>query len=351
MLRRRDFLAGSISLAATSACLAQDADHVSPRSHGAVGDGATDDAVALSATFAQAYSRHLPVDGGDAVYAVRGRITVVGQRMPWVKSLRLKQLDPVNGRVTLYLGQCEGVRIDQLAIDVGSGARAGDMNSTFGLWVDGGSNHRISNVDVTGDGKNSLIAIWNTSNSIYHELTVHDSKFNDAAATDDIVQGIWMYRNSDCVLSNPVVKNLTGNASYPNMAGRSTVFANLRSRGIAMGGNVRVSILNPTIVNVDQGIDFTGSDGNRHCVVDGGSCTDCGSVGVKFSNSAVGCQVSRPVRGATRQDHGARPRRDDEHRRRGPEAPRRPAVRYVRVHGIRSVGAELALQNSELRLP
>jgi hypothetical protein len=115
---------------------------------------------------------------------------------------------------------------------------------------------------------------------------VRDAHFDDAAATDDVMQGIWLYGNRDCILHNPVVSNLTGNASY---VGRR--FANLRTRGIALSKNTRVSIIEPKIRNVDQGIDVTGSDGNLQCVISGGGSSDCGSVGVKFANSAVGCKV------------------------------------------------------------
>ena len=192
----------------------------------------------------------------------------------------------------------------ELQIDLGRSRRIGDMNSTFGLWIEGGSNHRIRNVEAFGDGKNSLISIWATSGSSYDNLLVRDAEFDDASASDDVMQGVWLYGNWDCILHNPVVSNLTGNASY---VGRP--FANLRTRGIALSKNTRVSIIEPKVDNVDQGIDVTGSDGNVQCVISGGHSSDCGSVGLSSPTvpwsvapsamlpSGVECTASwRPVR-------------------------------------------------------
>jgi hypothetical protein len=228
----------------------------------------------------------MPVDGKNGVFAVSGTLRMSQVRGARIRSLRLKQLKPANGVSTLHLERCEAARIDQLQIDVGTSRRVGDMNSTFGLWIEGGSNHRISNVEAFGHGKNSLIAIWATRNSVYENLLARDAQFDDPHASDDVMQGVWLYGNTDCVLRRPIVRNLTGNASY---VGRR--FANLRTRGIALSKNRRVSILEPRVHNVDQAIDVTGSDGNLQCLISGGHSSDCGSVGVKFANSAVECQV------------------------------------------------------------
>lgn len=298
MLRRRQFLIGAGSAGVVAAMAAQVArsparteqPEVSPLAHGARGDGTTDDFEALKRAFAFATARGLPVNGGDSVYAVSGSLEVIGASRPWIRSLRLKQLDPVNGRRTLFFYKCQAIRIDSLQIDVGNRKTVGDMNSTGGLWIDGGSNHNVRNVEAFGHGKNSLIAIWSTTNSIYDGLTVRDSEFDDPNADDDLVQGIWLYRNVDAVLSRAVVSNLTGNASYVGQKLR-----NLRTRGITLGGNVRVSVVDAQVRNVEQGIDITGSDGNRQCSVLGGRTFECGSVGVKLANSAVGCRVEGHV--------------------------------------------------------
>ncbi len=297
LLKRREFLAVAsgvtTAVALGSRVVApsfQEATSVDPLAHGARGDGRPDDLEAINRALAIAASQGLPLDGGNRVYAVSGNLSLTRATRPWIRSLRLKQLDPVSGRRTLFLDQCEAIRIDSLQIDVGSNRRAGDMNSTAGLWIEGGANHNVCNVEVFGHGKHSLIAVWGTRNSIFNELTVRDAQFDDPNARDDVMQGIWLSANADLVLRNARVANLTGNASYVGQR-----LTNLRTRGITLGGNSRVSIVNAQVTNVDQGIDLTGSEGNRDCSVLGGRTHDCGSVGVKLANSAVRCRVEGHV--------------------------------------------------------
>jgi len=293
MLGRREFLISALGASAAGAVALKSGavrtsggSAVDPRSHGARGNGASNDLEALNRAFAEALRSGRPIDGGNAVFAVAGALRLTRALAPWIRSLRLRQIAPANGLSTLHFEKCQAIQIDGLEIDLGRSPRTGDMNSTFGLWIEGGSNHKVRNVEAFGDGKNSLIAIWATSGSRYENLVVRDAHFDDAAATDDVMQSIWLYGNRDCILHNPVVSDLTGNASY---VGRR--FANLRTRGIALSKNSRVTIIEPKIRNVDQGIDVTGSDGNLQCVINGGHSSDCGSVGVKFANSAVGCKA------------------------------------------------------------
>jgi hypothetical protein len=291
MLGRREFLVSAFGAAAgassaRSVVSGPSLQAVDPQSYGAVGDGSSNDLDALEKALTFASKTGLPVAGGDALFAIRGSLRISQARGLWIQSLRIQQLAPANGVSTLHFDKCEGLRIDRLQVDVGNAPKVGDMNSTFGLWIDGGSSHAIRNIEVSGQGKNSLIAIWATSKSVYENLTARDAHFDDPQADDDVMQGIWLYRNTDCMLRNAVASDLTGNASYVGVP-----FANLRTRGIVLGGNALIRIVNPTVHNVDQGIDLTGSDGNRDCVISGGRSTDCGSVGVKLANSAVRCTV------------------------------------------------------------
>jgi hypothetical protein len=260
---------------------------VDPRDFGAIGNGFANDTAAVMACLRTAFDSGRPVDGGEAVFAVSGNLHVERRAHPWIRSLRLRQLSPSDDRKTLNLVDCESIRIDQLEIDVGADKRRGYMNESGGLWIEGGSGHQINNVEVFGHGKNSLIAIRNTRGSSYAHLRVHDCEFDDRRAADDLIQGIWLNGNIDCVVESPRVWNLVGNALFKGRA-----FRNLRTRGVALGGNLRCRIVEPIVRDVDQGIDFSGSDGNVDCRVSGGRAFQCTSVGLKFANSAQNCRAS-----------------------------------------------------------
>jgi hypothetical protein len=288
MLGRREFLIGGIGLGGALAVpaisqLSSAEQSIDPRSHGARGDGVADDTSAIKAAFAAALEKGLPVDGRGALFAVKGNIILSAKAQPWIRALHLRQLSPANDTKTLCFRNCEGVRIDQLRIDVGAAKNRGYSNESGGLWIDGGSDHNIRNVEVFGHGKNSLVAIWNTKKSTYGNLHVHDAEYDAPTARDDVLQGIFLCRNSDCVLQSPVVSNLHGNASAR--------FPTRYTRGIALCGNTNVSIVDAKVSNVDQGIDISGSDGNRGCTVLRAYSFQCSAVGVKLANSAVGCRV------------------------------------------------------------
>jgi hypothetical protein len=234
-----------------------------------------------------AFDRGWAVDGGDAQFAVNGDVTVSGRTGLWIKSLRLRQLSPADDRKTLHFLGCDRIRIDGLQINVGSSKTVGYFDQSGGLWIDGGADHRVSNVEVFGNGKNSLISIWNTSRSKYANLHSHNAEYALRLAKDDVLQGIFLCRNTDCIVQSPIVSSLSGNAS--------SRFPTRYTRGIAACGNTNVSIIEARVSDVDQGIDLTGSDGNRGCRILRAHCFQCNSVGVKLANSAVGCTVADTI--------------------------------------------------------
>jgi len=256
----------------------------------AAGDGITDDTTAVATALSYAFTNGLPVEGGSEVFAVSGSLQFSMETSPYIRSLRLKQLAPTTGTKLLYLVNCQKIRIDSLEVDCGTNMTTGYMNDSGGLWIDGGSNHKVSNVTAFGHGKNSLITIMNTSYSQYTNLHVRDAQFSDAAATDDVMQGIFMLYNSSCQVITPRVENLDGNASYLGVE-----LANLRTRGIALGGNDRILFVGPQIRFVDQGMDISGGETNTAITIIGGQAEDCTSVGFKFANTAKDCIVSGAV--------------------------------------------------------
>jgi hypothetical protein len=284
----------------------------SPMDFGAVGDGATDDRTAVMAAFNYALEQGLPIDGGDRSYGVRGSTTIANKVRPHIRQLRLQQLDPAIGRVTLKFEACQNVQIDRLDINVGKAPRVGNMDSTVGLLVHGGSGHRIQNVSATGDGKVTYVRFWGCRDGLFENIHVHDGLFSDGSVdgtdarllvADDVVQGIHLADCYRCTLVSPSVRSLHGNATMYTqsgyIAGKVPVsvvkpFPNLRTRGICGGGNVDVTVVNPLVYDVEQAIDFSGRGnnwGNRNVQIVGGQLIDCGSCGVKFANAPNGCKA------------------------------------------------------------
>jgi hypothetical protein len=264
---------------------------LSPMDFGAAGDGRTDDHAALRRCFAEAAARRAPVNGAGGSFATAGSLWF--EKLPFVaiNSLKLQQIKPENGRCCLGFTGTDNIAVDQLRIHTGGAAAVGDMDSTRGFHVRGGRGHRLSNVEVTGDGKMTFIRLEECVDGQFVNLRVHDCRFDDPQAADDVVQGIHVYRTKGCRILAPRVSNLTGNAIYVDRSGKRRPFPNLRTRGLAVAGNHDLLIENPEVTNTDQAIDITGSDGNRRILVRGGYSADCGSVGVKLANSAVDCTV------------------------------------------------------------
>lgn len=274
---------------ASGAWVRQFSGAVDPKWFGLKDDGTVNPSATLAAALNWAFDNGLSVDGGTNEYLIDGNTIITGKTRPSIQQLRIRQSNPSTGRNTLKFLNCQQIQINNLHIDVGSSQTLGEMNGTFGLLVDGGSKHNIRNVTATGNGKLSYVAFWNCTDSLFDNIRVYDGVFNDAAAVDDVVQGIWTNVCVNCTLSFPKVHSLTGNAKYP--AGVGPTYAELRTRGIVVTGCENLTIEGPSVRNVDQAIDVTGSAGNRKVIVVGGRSYECGSVGVKLANSAVDCKV------------------------------------------------------------
>jgi hypothetical protein len=245
--------------------------------YNAVGDGVTDDTLAVASAFDAAFDAGIPVDGGDALYAVSGTFTLQYTR-PYIRRLKLKQIAPGVGTRTLFFDGSEGVRIDNLYIDRGTNKSTGSITDAAGIWVTGGSGHVLRNIEVTGHGKGNGIALINVEDTVLENPFVHDMEFTDGAATDDQLQGIWVQGALNCRIVSPVVDTLvkTSEVTFPNRY----------TRGIALGEASRFTISDPKVRNVDQGVDTTGLN-NLDVTVIGGHLYQCNTWGLKFANSAV----------------------------------------------------------------
>jgi hypothetical protein len=278
----------------------------SPMSYGATGDGIANDRTAVMAAIDAAIAAGGHVDGGDNLYGADGDIQYARVTRPWIRRLRLKNIAPADGSQVLSFLDCDQVCIDSLYIHTGDSPSIGSREGRKGFSLDGGSGHRIRNVELTGQGKLAYAEFTRCKDSSFENIYVHDGLFHDSWVNpadprffveDDVVEGIRIQDCFNCTFVNPIVRDLLGNASYYTASGfvpgdylESTVkaYPNLRTRGIAGGGNDSVTIINPRVSNVEQGIDFSGNGGNwtnKKVSFIGGHIFNCGSVGLKLAGA------------------------------------------------------------------
>lgn len=285
---------------------------VSPMSYGAKGDGVANDRAAVLAAMAYAFDNGLPLDGGDRLYGVDDDIVITRKLRPLIHRLRLKNIAPSGDSQLLYFKDCEQVRIENLYIHTGDGPELGERESRSGLRVEGGSGHKIRNAEATGKGKGRYFFFWRCRDSDFEDVYVHDGLFHDTSVSandarilveDDVVEGIRIDDCSNCRLIRPRVRDLLGNATYYTASGfvpgaypasEVKAYPNMRTRGISGGGNDGITVVDPQISNVDQGIDMSGSGGNwgnKKFNVIGGRTYNCASVGMKYGGQPSDCFV------------------------------------------------------------
>lgn len=258
---------------------------IDPRRSGAIGNMLANDLGPMQTAFDLAKATGLPIRGGPVTYAVNGGLTVSSANGFFIEELSLKQIKAVNDinlRTIMFSG-CDRVHISGLKINRGTGAAFGALNDSAAIYLAGGSGHRINGVEITGNGKGSTFVVSGTSASVYANVYCHDMLYDDATATDDQLQGILATGNYLCNFVTCQVRGLGGNGN---------VSFRRYTRGFAASMNNRCSFIGCLVADVDQGIDFSGSDGNVFCSIMGCIIDNPTTWGIKLANSAFGCVVS-----------------------------------------------------------
>jgi hypothetical protein len=263
------------------------------KSFGAVGNGTTDDTVAV----ANALAAGVPLTGGKGVYAVTGKISLPSNCSLW--DTEFKQLAPGASLSVITLEADTKINVDLRRVKVnrngdgtnggllnGSGGNNGALNSAFGMKFVACSSCHFEDLEVYGNdsGTGILFEQIGESSRIIRPY-VHDIAWSRTAATDDQVQGIWLNNCTRIDVVAPRVINLPG-----TLNGVATIRF---SRCIAVGGGTGVRILYPYVETADQGVDLTGSAGNKECIVEGGVARNIYIWGFKLANSAIRCIISK----------------------------------------------------------
>jgi len=260
---------------------------VTPFDFGAVGNGTTDDRVALKAALESGY----PVDGRGYTYAINGSCTplsIVG-----LQNANLVQIGDrsTSNAQTLNLVGLSDFYLNDLTINMGSGITTlfGDDGNS-GLYIGGTDyltyieNFRVNNVTVTGNGCGTGIQIRHAERFFVDGCLVHDRVSGSSPdPTNDSQNGIEFFNCANFTLSNSQCYNLKTRLSSVNTLKWTRGFLFVEIRDCTIVGCVSTT--------VDQGFDFSGAYvaannyiGNRRWTVSGCTANGCGTFGFKFAN-------------------------------------------------------------------
>lgn len=347
------------------------------RSFGAVGDGETDDRAAIERAIAQ--SDGAPLDGEGATYAVRGNIEVrvpidlraatfrqtlgavevsrffpsvkgaqppqvqppeelrgVKQGLPWLgaKGVATYAEDPVLTGAdltavrasialrTLLIRGAEGkliaVKLEKVRILRGHHPETGGRTDGAGIMVEYASPVKLSDVEITGDGKGMGLQIKSCRQVRLERLNIHDMRWalypGDIMPTAASLKADWGWNN------NPIYEFRAGLNRFvrvrvqeqlvglfivmcedvevvdstiarlgTEIAGR---FFPWQADGMTINSNKNLTIRRCQISDVWEGIDFTGQ-GGEDFVEEDVTTTDTFSYGFKFAHGKKNGRVTR----------------------------------------------------------
>ena len=245
----------------------------SPRHYGAMGDGVTNDIVAMLA----ALNSGKGIDGEDLTYGISGSCEPVPAKLG-LANARLKQLTPNATTRTLSLLNVPLWFFSNVSIDMGGFITAGNTQDANGLRINGGSGV-ITRVLVENGGPSSGLAVLNAGNVTIEDCTVKGMAWTLTGVTDDILQEFWISTCTNVTVSNCRAEAVTGINN-----GVATV---KYSRGFAIAGCSNLEVTNCRADGVDQGYDTSGSGQNNNFIFTGNHATTIGTWGFKFANAGL----------------------------------------------------------------
>ena len=303
---------------------------------GARGDGMHDDTREVQAAIGQ-----LPpggtLDGEGKAYRVHGSIRIFrGMTLRNATFIQDSPPDGTEGRVndrTLFVrgesGKPVTVILEHLKVDRGVSATQGGSSDSAGIWIDGAIDSRLTNVEVTGNGRGAGLQLTNVVNMELRDLWIHDMVWAPCVAQKeriplDAIRNAWnsypVISMKDC--SSPaadrvrIQEPLTGIkiSRSRNIRIIGPVIQRLRARladgrelawqtdGITVGSDAqdesghaiasRISISKARISEVWEGIDLAGHPLSQVEITDA-DVSDVHAFGIKMANGATDVRVAR----------------------------------------------------------
>ena len=265
-------------------------DVVSPMDFGAVGNGVTDDRLAVKA----ALESGRVVDGGGFTYAISGTCqptSVTGLQN--AKFIQIGNNSATNFRTLYFLG-LSNFFIDNVTINMGTNVTtifSDSGNAGLGIWGVHSEvsttyieNINITRITVTGNGCGSGIQVRHAKRFVIEDCLVCDRVSGSSPdPTNDSQNGIEIFNCANFTLANSNVYDLKTRLGGIDTVKwtRGFLFVEIRDCSI-VGCNSTLS---------DQGYDFSGAYsavdayiGSRRFTVSGCTVNSCATMGFKFAN-------------------------------------------------------------------
>ncbi|KQR70837.1 hypothetical protein ASG25_03210 [Rhizobium sp. Leaf384] len=266
--------------AATAAVVQTAIDDGLAKSYGYFGLGAVEDGVTSSqfSRLLDALQSGFVVDLEGLTFNFDGDLRPSTGSFKGLMNGRLKLGTPGAVHRALFLRDQAGFVLRKIEV-IGTGVyTSGDIENHGLIWIDGSSDFDVVEAKASKGGPGNGIAVLSCDAFSIRSPQVRDLNYDLPVATDDVINGIRVNNCKQFSVTDPRVMDFTG-----KIAGSAS---KRFTRGLALAGNSRFTVIGGMNRNVDQGIDLTGSVGNRHFVIGNHVSYQNDTWGFKCANTA-----------------------------------------------------------------
>jgi len=248
-------------------------------------DDATDNMAQLDALAAACSDKLVPLfQPIDEYLGVSGNFELPDNLK--IYGLKLKQLTPAASTRTIFKNSGSGfIELHNCAVNRNGTADVNDLQiatDAAGVWLHNIAGVIIDGLEVFGHGQGTGIRLINLTGRLkFKGFYVHDMTWwSSTAPVTEKLGGVSIENCDRWTMSDFEISNLYSKTGTDPVR-------RFQTDGIGVGGNVgstRFTIKSGIVQNVGEGIDITGSGGNRDFRLFDIKAEDCGFASFKFAN-------------------------------------------------------------------